>query len=246
MNVPDSPAEETAFSYVGQELDHFRLARNWKAYWCSQIREFLGREVLEVGAGNGNNSAVLLGVEGLSLTALEPDAALVAQHRELLAGFPEDRRQRARLLTGTLADLPAGARFDSILYIDVLEHIEDDAGEVRAAIGFLRPGGRLIVLSPAFMMLFSPFDTALGHYRRYTRASLAAVVPPALRARRLRYLDSLGFTLSLGNGLLLRRSVPTRGQIRFWDGTVVPLSRALDPFLGEFAGRSVLGIWEKS
>lgn len=234
------------FSYIGQELDHFRLAKNWKAYWFSQIRPYLGRDVLEVGAGNGNNTQELAGAPEIHLNALEPDAALVAQHRERLAELSEDQRSRVTLLSGTLADLPGDAQYDSILYIDVLEHIEDDAGEALAAMHHLRPGGRLIVLSPAFMVLYSPFDKALGHYRRYTLSTLAAVIPPALRVRRLRYLDSLSFPLSLGNRLMLRQSVPTQSQIRFWDGVVVPVSRMADPLLSRIAGRSVLGIWEKS
>jgi ubiquinone/menaquinone biosynthesis C-methylase UbiE len=234
-----------AFSYVGQELDHFRMARNWKAYWYSQIAPYLGQDVLEVGAGNGNNSVALLQKPEIRLTALEPDAALVSQHRGILNSMPADQASRVELVTGTMADIPADRQYDSILYIDVLEHIEGDAEEALAALPHLKPGGHLVVLSPAFMVLYSPFDKALGHYRRYTLSSLARVIPPALRQRKLIYMDCLAFALSLGNRLVLGRSVPHASQIRFWDGLIVPLSRVVDPLLRGLLGRSVLGIWQK-
>jgi SAM-dependent methyltransferase len=144
---------------------------------------------------------------------------------------------------GTVQSLSAEARFDAILYVDVLEHVSDDAAELRAAARLLRAGGVLIVLAPAHAWLYSPFDRAIGHHRRYTRRSLERVVPPGLRRLALRYLDSVGLLASAGNRFLLRRSLPTPGDIARWDRLMVPLSRRLDPWLGFRVGKSVLGIW---
>jgi hypothetical protein len=102
-----------------------------------------------------------------------------------------------------------------------------------------------VVLAPAHEWLRSPLDDAVGHHRRYTRASLTAAVPPALRCERLEYLDSMGMFLSCANRWLLRRSVPSRAQVRFWDRAVVPVSRLVDPLLGRSVGKSVLGIWRR-
>ena len=89
------------------------------------------------------------------------------------------------LLTGTIADiLDRPQRFDAVLYIDVLEHIEDDRGELERATRLLREGGYLIVLSPAHQWLFSPFDEAIGHFRRYDRRSLGALQPAGTALRR--------------------------------------------------------------
>jgi SAM-dependent methyltransferase len=148
-----------------------------------------------------------------------------------------------RARAGTVRDLPAETRFDAILYVDVLEHIEDDAGELATAARRLRPGGVLIVLAPAHNWLYSPFDRAIGHYRRYTRRSLATVGPPALRRLDLRYLDSVGLLASAGNSFILRRSLPTARDVARWDRLMVPLSRRLDSWLGFRVGKSVVGIW---
>ena len=135
--------------------------------------------------------------------------------------------------------------FDSILYIDVLEHIEDDRGELSRAAALLRPRGFLVVLSPAHPRLFSEFDAAIGHHRRYTRSTLAAAAPEGLELVRLVYLDSVGLLASLGNRLLLRESMPTPRQIALWDRVMVRLSTRLDPILRHRLGKSVLGVWRR-
>jgi hypothetical protein len=136
-------------------------------------------------------------------------------------------------------------RFHAILYLDVLEHILDDGAELARTASLLGPDGRLIVLSPAHPFLYSPFDKAIGHHRRYTRGSLQALQPPGLRLEVLTYVDSAGFLLSLGNRLVLRSAAPTLRQVRTWDRWFVPISRRLDPLLGYRFGRSVLAIWRR-
>ena len=67
----------------------------------------------------------------------------------------------------TIESITDAAPFDTILYVDVLEHIADDAAELARARRLLTPEGNLVVLAPAHQSLFSPFDAAVGHYRRY-------------------------------------------------------------------------------
>ena len=103
----------------------------------------------------------------------------------------------------------------------------------------------MIVLAPAHQWLFTPFDKAVGHFRRYSKATLAAAAPPELRREKLIYLDSVGLAASLANRLLLKQAMPTHAQIQTWDRLMIPLSRVFDPLLGHRAGKSVLGIWRK-
>lgn len=158
-----------------------------------------------------------------------------------LAGTPLPVPSRA--ICGTLAEVPEGERFDTILYIDVLEHIEDDRAELARSARRLKPGGHLIVLSPAHQFLFSPFDAAIGHYRRYSRASLLAAAPKGLPVARAFYLDSLGMALSLANRALLRAEYPTLAQIRLWDRAIIPVSRLVDPLFRYALGKTVIAVW---
>ena len=129
--------------------------------------------------------------------------------------------------------------------MDVLEHIEDDSAEMERAARRLKPGGYAIVVSPAHNWLFSAFDKAIGHFRRYTKATLRATTPAGLELVRLRYLDSVGMLASLGNRMVLGSAMPTARQIAVWDKLMVPISRAIDPLLGYTVGKSILGVWRK-
>lgn len=240
----------TELSYVGNELELFAHAKNWKQYWSAALRPYLRGEVLEVGAGLGANTRLLHSVAAAPLNrwvCLEPDARLLDQ---LVASRAVPERGSATLdriepRLGTLESLPANETFDLILYIDVMEHIPDDRAEMRRAAARLRPQGRLVVLSPAHPSLFSEFDAAIGHHRRYTRKSLVAAADgiDGLHLEKLWYLDSCGLLASAANRLLLKRSLPTLRQILFWDRFLVPMSRLLDPLLFHRLGKSVLAIW---
>jgi SAM-dependent methyltransferase len=229
------------FKYVGSELDLFAEVQNWKTYWASQIQPFLRGDVLEVGAGIGSNTRYLdPGERANRWVCLEPDPELAGQ---LVTNLRENGAGREyETVCGTLGGL-AGQLFDTIVYIDVLEHIENDREELARAASHLRPGGCLIVLSPAHPRLFSRFDAAIGHYRRYNRAMMRALTPAALRIERLRYLDCAGAILSVGNKLMLRQSMPTRAQLRFWDRWVVSVSRGLDRLFLYSLGKTIIAVW---
>jgi SAM-dependent methyltransferase len=232
----------TIHSYIGSELELFSTATNWKAYIRQMITPDLSSPILEVGAGIGGTTKVLCAPEYQSWLCLEPDPVMAKQLQVVLA---EGGLDQCQARSGTLNDLLPEEQFNSILYVDVLEHIEDDRGELKAAISHLRPGGRLIVLSPAHQWLFTPFDQAIGHYRRYTIRTLAALTPPDATLKRTIYLDSVGLLASLGNRLILKSKMPTVSQIKVWDQLMVPLSKRLDPILGYSLGKSVIAVWEK-
>ncbi len=230
-------------NYVGSELELFAAARNWKSYVAASLRPYLGPRVLEVGAGIGANIAPLFTGSVREWVALEPDAD---QARQISSAVAAGKLPAAtRVVTGILQTLDDTQPFDAILYIDVVEHIERDADELRMAAQRLVPGGRLIVLVPAHQFLFSPFDAAIGHYRRYTRATLRAVAPPDCKIETLRMLDSVGFFAALANRTVLRSSMPTPRQIQVWDRLMVPLSRWLDPLTAYSFGKSIVAIWSR-
>lgn len=231
--------------YVGDELELFAAARRWKGYVRERVRPYLGGRVLEVGAGMGATTAALLPRPGEAVAdwvCVEPDPNLARR----IGGRIEtgELPSTCDVVTGTVDDVPEAA-FDTVLYVDVLEHIEDDRAEVDRAARRLRPGGHLVVLAPAHPFLYSPFDERIGHHRRYTRPTLRALIPPGLAEVESVYLDSAGLLASTANRLLLRSSMPTPAQIAFWDGVLVRVSRVLDPLLGNAVGKSVLAVWRR-
>jgi SAM-dependent methyltransferase len=225
------------------ELEVFQHALRWKRYYRQRIQEYLRGRVLEAGGGIGGTTRVLCSAEIAEWWSVEPDPELAQEMRRRFAEEP--LTVPLKVVTGTLADLEAAPGFDAILYIDVLEHIEDDLAELRRARDLLLPGGHVVVLSPAHGWLYTPFDAAIGHYRRYERRTLRAAVPDGLEEVRLEYMDSAGLLASLANRLVLRSASPTLAQIRFWDGCLVPVSRLADPLLGRAFGKSILGVWRR-
>ena len=223
------------FHYEGSELDLFADAVRWKRYYARSLAPFLGSAVLEVGAGIGGTTQILCRGSHRRWVCLEPDASLAARLELRIQSGTLPACCESRV--GALSDLREQAQFDTVLYIDVLEHIERDRDELARAALQLRPGGYLVVLAPAHAWLWSPFDAAVGHHRRYTRASLRALSPAGTRIARTRYLDAVGLLASLGNRLVLRSATPTRAQILVWDRWMVPLSRWVDPLIGYMPAR---------
>lgn len=235
---------DSDFSYSGTELDQAALAVNWKTYFASRLAPYIVGRVLEVGAGLGGTTVRLRDGRQTSWICLEPDPQLVTRLESTLAENPSP--VPTSVVKGDLSALRADQLFDCILYIDVLEHIEDDAGELVRAADHLAPGGALVVLCPAFPILFSQMDHALGHFRRYTKSTLAAVFPESLARRELFYLDSLGMIASLANRFLLRQNAPNEKQVKFWDGWIIPVSRrVLDRVVLHSIGRSVIAVYSR-
>jgi SAM-dependent methyltransferase len=236
-------ASNDVYAYVGSELEVFRHAHNWKNYYRKQLAPYIRGQVLEVGAGLGATTRVLCsGTEG-RWVCLEPDAALASQIAEehRLHPYPI----APEVVVGTLDALDPAETFDCLLYIDVLEHIENDAAEVCRAADRLAPGGSLVILCPAHQYFFSDFDRAIGHYRRYNASMMAALTPPTLRSERIFYLDSAGMLLSLANRLRPGKAVPSKWPILVWDRAFIPISRLLDPLFGYRLGKTVVSVWTK-
>lgn len=229
------------FIYIGTELELFAKAKNWKKYIKDYLLKYIQGNVLEVGAGIGSNTNLLHNPQCLQWLCLEPDYKLFTA---LQIAISSHSIPNCQVQNGTI-DLLEEQLFDSILYLDVLEHIDDDKKEINQVIQRLNIGGYLIILCPAHQWLFSPFDIAVGHYRRYNKDSLKAVIPDNIQIVKLVYLDSIGLLVNLGNRLLLKQSKPSSNQILIWDKFMVSLSRLVDPLISYRAGKSVLLIGKK-
>lgn len=228
--------------YESNDLSLFEHATNWKRYFGDHLKPFIGGDVAEVGAGIGGTTAALWNPRVRSWLCIEPDPDQTRRIEEKIAAGSLPANCRAQ--TGVLSDDPA-AMFDTILYIDVVEHIADDRRELENAFRQLRPGGHLVVLVPAFQLLYSEFDRNVGHCRRYSKSQLLAVAPSGANLVKARYLDSIACLLSVANKFVLGAKLPTLSQILFWDRKIVPLSRIVDPLLSRWVGRSVIAIWRR-
>jgi SAM-dependent methyltransferase len=234
--VATDRAREQASRVGGSTLESFAKAPRLNAWLYGQFRDAVHGEVLEIGSGLGTLSRLILGDAGrLVVTDVEP--RYLAALRRDLGGQGGDSGGRARVEVAhwNLDEPPPAAlrarRFDTIVAINVLEHVRDDAGAVRALAALLRPGGRLLVYVPACPFAFGTLDVALGHHRRYTRTSLAALWSgTGLDPTPARYVNRLGLAGWLLNGRLLGRRSLSPAMVTLFD-RIVGVARAVDRLL---------------
>jgi SAM-dependent methyltransferase len=204
-----------------------------------RLRRWIGRRVLEIGSGIGNLSEFLVDRERLVLTDTREE--YLSRLRARFAG-------RRNVMVARL-NLPddhgalAGQRFDTIICLNVLEHVEDDRGSLVAIRGMLAPGGRLVLLVPALPALYGSMDRELGHHRRYTRGALAGLLrATGFNVAHTEYFNLAGVPGWWLAGRVLRRPMIPAGSLRLYD-LLVPLFR-LESLLPWRVGQSLIAIGE--
>lgn len=231
---------------AAQESRHwwFRARRRILASVIRQLKLKPHARILELGSGTGGN-LLLLRKFG-AVTAIERD--------ETARALAAAKGSGATLLAGSLPDdlpLAPTQTFDLICLLDVLEHVQDDAGTLATLARHLAPGGAGIITVPAHPLLFGPHDRALHHIRRYTRDDFRArLLEAGLRIEKLTYLN---FTLaplafaSRGLDILLRRArpsgtgIPPAGLNTAFE-TIFGAEAALIPYLALPFGLSLLAV----
>jgi SAM-dependent methyltransferase len=222
-------------------LEVMSAAPRYNAWQYRRIAPFLGRRVCEVGSGIGNMSALLASrpLDRLVLTDTDP------YYREIL----HDRfRGRAEVVIEplTLPDAGAPERFrthalDTVVALNVVEHIEEDVAALRCMAGMLAPRGRAVVLVPALPALYGSLDEGLGHARRYRKADLrSAFARAGLRVTHCFYYNLVGTLGWFWNARVRRtKQLPLR-QVAWFD-TLVPLLR-LEDFVRLPLGQSLIAV----
>ena len=155
--------------YVGGEFELFKDAVNWKSYVARHLNPYVKGRVLEVGAGIGVNASYL-SKNAESYTFLEPDEDLASQ----IDSLNGDLTIPHNTIIGTSEDLASDDLFDTVIYYDVLEHIEQSHQEIERIAKHIRVGGRILIVVPAYPALYNEFDKAVGHFRRYNRSLMKA------------------------------------------------------------------------
>jgi len=224
-----------------ETLEIMSAAPRYNAWQYSRIAPYLGQRVCEIGAGIGNLSALMLEErrELAVLTDIDPYYRGILHER--FAARPEVRVEPLTLPDPVAARHLRDYRLDTAFALNVVEHIEDDIGALRSIATMLEPGGRAVILVPAFQALYGSLDRDLGHFRRYTRRSLARVMQAAgFRMERTFYFNAVGCLGWWWNGRVRRIDRIPVGQLRSFD-SLVPLLRVEDA-IPLPAGQSVIGI----
>jgi SAM-dependent methyltransferase len=227
--------------YFGKDLEAMAFAKNYHKWILSRFSPYLGNSVAEVGAGIGNFSTLILGTGIHSLVAFEPSLNMYPLLQAALA-----KDTRARTVNDFLGRTTAEPCFDSILYVNVLEHIDDEVSEFAKARESLNPGGHLLMFVPAIPWLYSDLDRQVGHYRRYLKNDFIGITRRAgFSVVDARYFDIAGIIPWYINCVLLRNSL-SGGGVSLYDRLVVPITRTMESLVPAPIGKNLLLIAKKT
>ncbi len=217
---------------VTRELEVMQKAKNYNRFLRDLIRRYAGNAstALDFGAGIGTFSDSL-DIPSSRVHCVEPDAAA----RELLSS-------KGYVSHADLSEVD-DACVGYVFTLNVLEHIEDDAGTLENLYRVLEPGGRLLIYVPAFNILYTSMDTHVGHQRRYRMADLAKLLQQTgFSVEKKAYTDALGFFGTLAYKLVdNRESAPLNLRLlRFYDRYVFPISRILSVLFARLFGKNLI------
>jgi SAM-dependent methyltransferase len=227
--------------YVSGELVPMALAHNYYQWILRGFRQHLGKVVCEFGAGIGTFSSLLLEEDIHRLILVEPSANLLPRLRRRFEG--EGRVWVAEGEIEAHADRLVQAGVETVVGVNVLEHIENDRRTL-ATIGKTLPaGGKLLLFVPALPALFGSLDEAFGHWRRYRKAELEAKVTDAgFQILDLRFMNFPGIVSWLVVGRILRWRTLSPRMVRNYDRWVVPVVAAIERRLTAPVGPSLMVI----
>ena len=228
----------TNFTYEIKDLEAMSKANNYHNWVFDELKNFLGEKVAEIGAGNGNFSAFLLQSPNIKkLISVEPDKDICILYQQNISD------SRAEIVNGFLGDIKDNYSnsFNSITYVNVLEHVADDKKELSYVYDCLKDEGRICIFVPALPFLYSEHDKSIGHFRRYTKKLLEE---SGFVVEKIKYFDIVGiFTWFMVYKILKMKPKP--GNVSFYDKLIIPILRTIEQFIPLPVGKSLIAIGKK-
>jgi|TARA_B100000780_G_C21114761_1_gene450917 hypothetical protein len=229
---------KSKINYPGWELKFFDRSKNFRQYQLELMKKYIKGNVAEVGPGNGMNLNSYLGLP-LKINLYEPTPRLF---KNLKKNFNSIKK----ILFYNKKFDGSKNKYNTILYLDVLEHIKDDQKEINKAFTSLKKGGSLIINVPAFSHLYSQFDKDVGHHKRYEKKDFDHLISK-LKVKDFEYIyyDSIGYLLSLMSKMLITNYKKNFGnKIKLWD-SLIWISKITDKLLFNCFGKSLIVIIRK-
>jgi len=225
--------------YVGKELEIFDTAKVFQKYVYFLIKKYFKNKIFEVGAGLGsftrqyNNS-----YKEIYLSDLDKNNYLVLKKKF-------SKKKNIKINNQKINQI--NIKFNTILYLNVLEHIKKDKSEINLAISKLNSGGHLIILVPAHQKLYSKFDKAIGHCKRYNINFFKNNKFKNAKVEKLIYLDMVGYFLYFCNKIFFKEEIyPSKIKVFLWDKFFSPITIVLDFFTNYKYGKNVLCVYKKN
>lgn len=231
--------------YVGKDLEAMSFAVKYHKWILNDFEPYIGRNIVEVGAGTGDFSTLLLSKPIETLTLIEP-SEMFEQLSNNIRSETISVRFHKNIFADVSEEIGSSTKPDTIIYINVLEHIENDADELRLIFNCLQPGGRALIFVPALPQLYGEFDRQIGHFRRYLKGELTEKSKAAgFLVQVAKYFDFVGMIPWFVKYKIFRSDSLEGSLIKLYDQYVVPLNRAIEGFAAPPVGKNLLFVLEK-
>lgn len=233
--------------YQGKDLEAMSFAINYHKWIIDEFRPLLGKDIVEVGAGTGDFSMLLLEEKPNSLSLVEPSEMFEILQVKIAEKPNGTKIRKFDSIFANIAEvIKIEQKPDSIIYVNVMEHIEDDKKELKIIHETLAPNGRVFIFVPALKFLYGEFDKKIGHFRRYTKPELVEKVEETgFEILQVKYFDILGIAPWFIKYQLLRSSSLESSAVEVYDKFVVPFAKKFESFSTPMIGKNILLIAQK-
>jgi|TARA_B110000971_G_C19888420_1_gene444122 2-polyprenyl-3-methyl-5-hydroxy-6-metoxy-1,4-benzoquinol methylase len=223
-------------NYDGFELNIFDAAKKFRKYQIDILKNYIKDPFLEVGPGKGGFVNLYRKFTN-NITLIEPDNKLFQSLKKRF------RKTDIKIKNHTIKK--ERLKYQTIIYFDVLEHIEDDLNEVMLASARLKKDGRLIFNVPAHQLFYNQFDKSVGHFKRYSKKDFMIMEKMTnLKIQKLIYYDSIGLIFLILNKVFKLKDGNLKNKIYLWN-ILIPLSRFIDKVTFNKLGKSLFCVFTK-
>lgn len=237
---------QTEYSDIGNKnLDTLDKAENFTNWMYEQVKPYLKGKILEIGSGSGTYSKKIIrdfASENIFLSDLDPDYITKLQKQFQL---PQSHIQTLNLEKQE-EFAKFNTTFDSAFALNVLEHVEHDELAFKNIYNALTPNGSCIILVPAHKFLFNRIDTAVGHFRRYSKEELSSKTTKAgFIIEKIFYFNALSIPGWYLNGNILKKAEVDGNLVGFYNAIIPPVRLVEKYILQKKIGISLIAILKK-
>ena len=224
--------------YNGKELSLFENAKFWRKYIHKKTKNYFKNNILEIGAGIGSFTLNYF-KDFSNITLTEPDPFNLNFLKKRF-----QKNENIKIINKFTSDI--NENFDTIIFLNVLEHIKDDEKEINECLQRINENGHLVILVPANNNLYSKFDEEVGHYRRYDVSFFKNLKLKEGKMVELKHLDVLGYFLYYLHKLFFKqKKYPTALEIFIWDKIFTPCTMLFDFLTFYKFGKNILCVIKK-
>jgi len=239
MNQDNLPS---GFSTMSSSIE---FADNYNKWIINKFRPYMGNRLLEVGTGQGNFKKYLQFID--NYVSIDIDEAVIERAKKR---NPTENYYQVDITK--IADIQKiqDFKFDTVMMVNVLEHIENDYAALKNLYDLISPGGHILIFVPAFMNLYNDFDRLAGHFLRYTKKTFKQRSKELEKnIVKLEYFNPVGAAGWWANKFKKHNdldSPETNKQIRFFDKYLIPVSKITNPVFKSFFGQSLIVVIRKN